>query len=104
MRHKTPTVKTVALTTARNKLGDLVRRVQRNKEYFILEKAGMPVAGIMDIDQFEDYLELNDPKALREIEESNQDIRAGRTRPARELLTELQGKRRTKPRKTPQKV
>lgn len=43
----------------------------------------------MDIDDFEDYLELNYPRARREIEISNEDLRAGRTRPARELLAEL---------------
>lgn len=43
----------------------------------------------MDIDDFEDYLDINDPRAHREIEKSNEDIRAGRIRPARELLAEL---------------
>lgn len=54
----------------------------------------MPVAGIMDIDEFEDYLELNDPKVRREIEKSNEDIGAGRTLPAREMLAELRGERK----------
>lgn len=43
----------------------------------------------MNIDDFEDYLELNDPRTHREIEKNNEDIRAGRIRPARELLAEL---------------
>jgi hypothetical protein len=65
-----------------------------------VEKAGMPVAGIMDIDEFEDYLELNDPNVRREIEKSNEDIKAGRTRPARELLAEMHGAKKSKLRKT----
>jgi len=83
----------------------LVTRVHHNKEYLILEKDGVPIAGVMDIDEFEDYLELNAPKARREIKKSNEDIRAGRTRPARELLAELRGESKSKARKTPpQKV
>ena len=89
MSHKAPTVRTIALTMARKDLGDLVKRVQRNKEYVILTKNGLPVAGIMDIDEFEDYLELNDPKAQRAIRKSTEEIRAGKSRPAQELLAEL---------------
>ena len=90
------------MTKARNNLGDLVKRVHHNKEYLILEKDGVPVVAIMDIDEFEDYLELNDPKAQRAIRKSTEEIRAGKSRPAREFLAELQAaeqkgsKRRTK--------
>jgi hypothetical protein len=44
------------------------------------------VAGILDVDELEDYLELRDPKARRAIEASNLDIAAGRTKPAEDLL------------------
>ena len=79
----------IPITKARINLGSVVRRVRLNKEYFILEKDGIPVAGIMDADELEDYLELQDPKVRRMIKKSNEDIRAGRTRPAEELLAEL---------------
>ena len=47
-----------------------------------------------------DYLKLDDPKARREIKKSNEDIAAGRTRPARELLAELPDQnKKTRPRK-----
>lgn len=78
------------MTKARNNLGELVKRAHDNKEYLILEKNGVAVVGIMDIDEFEDYLELNDPKAQRDIRKSTEEIRAGKSRPARELLAELQ--------------
>jgi hypothetical protein len=31
-----------------------------NKEYIIIEKDGIPIAGLMDIDEFEDYPEQQD--------------------------------------------
>jgi len=37
----------------------------------------------------EDYLELRDPKVKAQIRQSSKDVRAGRTRPAEELLREL---------------
>lgn len=78
------------ITKARINLGQVVRRAHVNKEYFILEKDGIPVAGIMDADELEDYLELQDPKVRRFIQKSNEDIRRGKTRPAEALLAELQ--------------
>jgi PHD/YefM family antitoxin component YafN of YafNO toxin-antitoxin module len=83
---KHPTVHRLPITKARLNLGQVVKRVHVNKEYFILEKDGIPVAGILDAEELEDYLELRDPKARRAIETSNADIAAGRTRPAGDLL------------------
>lgn len=77
------------ITKARLNLGAVVRRVHLNKEYIILEKGGIPVVGIMDADELEDYLEVHDPSMQRQIEKSNEDIRAGRTRPAGEHLAEV---------------
>jgi len=74
------------IAKARSNLGQVVKRVHVNKEYFILEKDGIPVAGIMGADELEDYLELQDPKARGAIAASNADIAAGRTRPAADLL------------------
>jgi PHD/YefM family antitoxin component YafN of YafNO toxin-antitoxin module len=84
------------ITQARVNLGAVVRRVHLNKEYIILEKGGIPVVGLMDADELEDYLEVRDPEIQRLIELSNEDIRAGRTRPARELLAEIQAGFRSK--------
>ncbi len=90
------------ITKARVNLGQLARRAHVNKEYFILEKDGIPVIGIMDADELEDYLELDDPKVQRQIQKSNEDIRAGRARKAEELLAELRSEKTSKP-KTPRR-
>ena len=83
-------VTTIPITKARTNLGALVKRVHLNKEYFILEKDGIPVAGIMNIDEFEDYLELQDPKVRAIIAKGRQEYLAGKSRPAEDLLHELQ--------------
>ena len=77
------------ITKARINLGQLAKRAHLNNEYFILEKDGIPVIGIMDADEMEDYLELRDPKVKAQIRQSNLDVRAGRTRSAGAVLKEL---------------
>ena len=85
-------VSVMPITKARINLGAVVRRVHLNKEYIILEKGGIPVAGIMDADELEDYLEVHDPKVQRFIRKSHEEYLAGKGRPAEELLAELQAK------------
>ena len=89
------------ITKARVNLGAVVRRAHVNKEYFILEKDGIPVAGILDADEPEDYLELQDPKVREHIRKSHEDFLAGKSRPADGLLGELKQmkpKRQSRPR------
>ncbi len=85
----TPTVKRLPLTQARINLGAFVKRVHLNKEYVILEKDGIPVAGLMDIEEFEDYLELRDPKVRQQIRKSYLEYLARKSRLAEALATEL---------------
>ena len=54
-------VRRIAITKARINLGQVARRVHVNREYFILEKDGIPVAGILSADELEDFLEMQEP-------------------------------------------
>ena len=91
-----PIVHRLPIAQARIHLGAVVKRVHLNKEYILLEKDGIPIAGLMDIDEFEDYLELQDPKVRAHIRASNEEYLAGKSRPTHELLTELQTEKRGK--------
>jgi hypothetical protein len=48
-------------------LGEVIKSVHLNKKNFVLEKGGIPVAAILDIDEFEDWLEMKDPKIKEQI-------------------------------------
>src|SRR5205807_7638384 len=96
MSNSKQTIRSVQISKAKVSLNSLVKRVHRDKEYLVLKDNGTPLAAVMDIDEFEDYLEVNDPRVRREIELSNRDIREGRTRPAREFLEELRREERTR--------
>ena len=54
----------------------------------------VPIVGMMDIDEFEDYLELRDPKARADIRKSTEEYLAGKHRPAELLLDELRAPRK----------
>ena len=82
----------IPITKARINLGAVVKRAHLKGEYFILEKDGIPIAGIMDADEFEDYLELRDPKVKRAIQKSHLEYVADTSRPASEFLAELRRK------------
>jgi antitoxin (DNA-binding transcriptional repressor) of toxin-antitoxin stability system len=79
------------ITKARINLGQVVRRVVRNKEYFILEKDGIPVAGILGADELEDYLEARNSKVRAHIRKSAAEQHAGKARPMGDFLAELDG-------------
>src|SRR5713101_8245846 len=84
-----PMVHHIPITKARINLGQVVRRAHLNNEYFILEKDGIPSAGILDIAELEDYLELQKPELKGQIRKGYQAYQRGETRSARTFLKEL---------------
>ena len=94
MAVKRPMVHHIPITKARINLGQVVRRAHLNNEYFILEKDGIPIAGIFDIAELEDYLELQKPELKEQIRKGYQAYQRGETRTARAFLKELRGRRK----------
>lgn len=92
VKKTTPVVHRIPLTQARINLGQIVRRAHLNKECFILERDGVPVAGIMDVADMEDWLELQDPEMRKQIAEGYEEYRQGKTMPLDDFLTELRTK------------
>ncbi len=84
----------IPLTKARINLGQVVRRAYVNREYFILEKDGIPVVGIMHVDDFEDYLDLHDSDLNNHIAKSNAEYREGKARDVSDFLAELKASAR----------
>ena len=95
MAVKRPMVHHIPITKARINLGQVVRRAHLNNEYFILEKDGIPIAGILDIAELEDYLELQKPELKEQIRKGYQAYQRGETRTTNAFLKELrrQGKK-----------
>ncbi len=93
-KNKPPMVRHMPLTKARINLGAVVKQVHLNKEYVVLEKDGIPIAALMDAEEFEDYLELQDPEVKRHIAASTKEYREGKSFPAEDLIAESEEKGR----------
>ncbi len=79
----------IPITKARINLGQVVRRAHLNREYFILEKDGIPVVGIMNVDDFEDYLDLQDPGLKKQVQKSREEYHRGKARDASTFVAGL---------------
>jgi PHD/YefM family antitoxin component YafN of YafNO toxin-antitoxin module len=81
----------IPITEARTRLRQIARRAHEEKSYFVLEDHGEPVAGIMDVDELEDYLEVRDPEMRKQIAEGYQEYLRGELKEdAWEFLAELE--------------
>jgi hypothetical protein len=96
-------VNRIPIAKARINLGSVAKRAHLNGEYFILEKDGIPIAGLMDADELEDYLELQNPKVKKQIAESRKDVEAGHVRDVREFIAELRAERKGEKARKPRK-
>ena len=71
----------VALQTARDRLADLVERVQEHQERIVVTRDDRPVAILISPDELESLEEtlaiLSDPDAMREIAEGERAIAEG---------------------------
>ena len=73
--------KLISAVEARTRLGHLLDEVQKGKHHFIVERRGKPLAAILSIEEFEDYLDrcYDDHPALKEaLIESQKDYEIGR--------------------------
>ena len=55
-------VEQIPITKARAMISTLVKRVHVDKERIVLEKSGMPVAALIDIEEFKRFLAFQEMK------------------------------------------
>src|ERR1700676_3307052 len=84
-----PVIRRIPITKARINLGQVARRADVNREHFILEKDGIPVAGILSADELGEYLEMQEPGLKAQIRESGEEYGRGKGREAGQFLAEL---------------
>jgi prevent-host-death family protein len=87
-------VKTIPITKARVNLGEVVKRVHLDKDSFVIEKGGIPVAAILDIDEFEDWLETKDPGLKDQIRQGYEEYKKGKAVPLDKFLSQIQVKKK----------
>jgi prevent-host-death family protein len=70
----------------------MLRQVQKSQHPLVVTMKGKPAAVLLGVDQFEWMVHLINFASL--VGKGEEDIRAGRTRPAEEFFKELLGKKR----------
>lgn len=76
-------IATVSLKELRPELPQVIERVDRKLDRFVITKRGKPVAVLLGADDYESLMEtldiLADPKAMAGLRKGEADIRKGRT-------------------------
>ena len=58
-----PPIERIAISKARSMIGQLVNRVHIDKDRFVLEKSGIPVAALIDIEEYKRFLAFQEGNA-----------------------------------------
>jgi len=98
-QHMKTIVNRLPLTKARVNLGQVVRRAHVNGELFTFEKDGIPVVGLMHVDDLEDYLEMQSRSVKEQIQTSTAEYRRGAARSVHEFMVELKSPTRKRKKK-----
>ena len=85
-------IKTMPISKARVNLGSLVNNLRKKGGSVVLEKNNIPVAVMINIDDWEDYQELNDPLLQRKIDKSYQEYKAGSFISASQVIQKMRAK------------
>jgi prevent-host-death family protein len=70
-------IKTINTTNLRNNLKDATDYVRTSKKPLIITERGVPTSVLVDIDEYEDYLEAKDPDFLKSIKKARAEKEAG---------------------------
>ena len=83
------------LTTFRNNSVKMMKQIKRTKRPIVLTVNGRPEMVVQSVAEYQRLRELEEAEDIRQaIREGEEDIRAGRTRPVREVFAEIKKKYR----------
>lgn len=68
----------VNATVLRNNLADVLKTVEKEKDYLLISKKGNLVSAIVNLDFFEDLLALTSKKYKDSIKRAREDFKKGR--------------------------
>lgn len=81
-------VKTLSLEKAKTELPSIVEKLQSG-DFVVIQKNGRPVAGIVDVNDMEDFVELQNPLIKKQIAKGHTEFKAGKTMSASLFLKSL---------------
>jgi len=81
---------TITISEAKTHLLELVRDSHKRLERFLITKNGKPAAVMMNVDEFEGWLEtleiMSDKKALEEIRKARKELTSGKSKSFKQVV------------------
>jgi len=85
---------TLTVTEAKAHFLELIRDSDKRLERFLITKQGKPVAVVMNVDEFEGWLEtleiMSNKKLLKEIRKAKKELGQGKTKSFKEVVGRAQ--------------
>ena len=86
--------RTISLKEARNRFSNIVDKVDRLSDRYVVTKNGEPKAVVMSAEEFESWVEtlelMSNPKAVKALERGLKEAKAGKLRSFKEAFGEEQ--------------
>lgn len=79
----------VSATVLRNNLSDSIKEIQKKKDYLLIANRGKISSALVNLDLFEDLLELADSKYLESIKEARIQYKNGEVFTLDEVFGEI---------------
>lgn len=79
----------VNATTLRNNLSDTLDEVRKTKDYLLVARRGKLMSALVDIDFFENLVELADPKYRESIRKAREEYEKGDVYTHKDVFGEL---------------
>ena len=96
MKKSRKITKFISAVEARTHLGQVLDEAQKMEHHLVINRKGKPLAAILSVEEFEDYLDMlyDDPPAVKEaLIESQKDYELGRVGSLDGLYKSLKPKR-----------
>lgn len=88
----------LTVTETRTHLSEIIRRIDRTMEYFVISRNGKPRAIIMSVDEYAGWLEtleiMPDKKTLKDIQEAKKELAEGKGYTLEEVFKGAKRKKR----------
>lgn len=79
----------ITVSTLRNNLSSTIKEIGNKKDFLLVGKRGKIKTALVDIDLFEDLLELSDKVYLKSIKKARKEIEKGETHTFQEVFGEI---------------
>ncbi len=85
-------MKTYGIRELQRRPGEIVDQVEQQRRPALVTRHGKPAAVLLPIDSdaFEEWVLANAPEYVADLEQAEVDVRERRTRPAAEVLAEIE--------------